>query len=1252
MFHKPDRRTFAALMAGRSTSLLMPSLRLLLGVVFSCVSVIQANAQGTENFANLPTTSAASYLTRSWTGTDGVTWTAEGARTDQNLNAKAICFAPSGNRWVTSPNYANGMGTLTFNYVRGFTNTSSRSLQVWVNGAQVGATIVVSPTSDVVATYSATINVSGNVQLQIRSTGASQVIVDDISWTSFAAGPTVSFNSTTPSSGENAGSVQVDLSIAPAATAAGTITITVANGTGVAYGAGADYTTTPAVAANTITLNIAAGATTASFNVNLVDDVVTEANETITFTITGVTGGLAIGTPTAHTFTITDNDVTPTVNFSTLSISVLENAGVQNFQMSITPAAATAGSIVVQVLNGAGAGYGLGNDYLTNPATFGGNITVNFAAGATTASFTVTVLDDAAVEATETVSFTVNSVPAGFAIGGSNTALLTIGDNDTPPTALTAGDLVIVGVNANNQTCSGISAEDEVSFFSFKPIVPGTQIILSDNGYERCNAGMWGNSEGTVRMQRTGIAIPAGQVITFRFSNTSGAANVTAVAPDNGWNCTSLNGTTTLNLNNGGDQLFFMQGGAWNTGTAGAHNATYSGNVLFAFSTNPTFPWSATCASPAGNQRSNLPPGMECFSMAPTLATDYNKYVGPITAATQRNWIIRLDDVTNWSTYASCSEYNTQGYNWLTAPIMPITNATFLAGKWTGAVSTDWFECKNWDDAQVPTITTDVLIDQTAIRHCSVGLATGLSPAGTGLCASVSMTNSGLSRNLTIEANSTLSVNGPVNVERTAGTGVLNLNILAGGTLNATDLYLASSNAGSGEARLNCATATSIADLETNLTIAPGGRVDIGTGGTIRLGGNWSNMESEAMFVENTGNVIFNGSTDQFITSTGFEEVFYNISLQKPGGALNLSIPTAVRGTLDLTTGLVNTTAINLLSMRAGSGAINASDVSFVNGPMEKIGLTPFVFPVGKGNSLRPCGLKDLTGTATDAFTAEYFPLSPITTFGPPMEPTLNHISDCEYWMIDRSAGNANATVDLTWDSPESCGVTSLPELRVARWDGTIWRDRGNGGTIGNTIAGTVSTAAVQTLFSPWTLASVDGSNPLPITLISFTAKAEGPIVRLDWVTASERDNAFFTLERSADGIDFTPILNVAGAGTSYSTRYYTDHDREPLAGINYYRLRQTDLDGTSTLSAVVSVLMKGEGQSLVVYGSADVLQAVHSMGAESRYEVLDMTGRLIKSGISGQEGRTEVPAADLTRGAYIFRISEGDRVESVRFVY
>ncbi len=171
---------------------------LLLGMMLCSV---MGWAQGAEDFTNLPTTSATSYLSRSWTGTNAVTWTAQGARTDQTLTGKAICFGNTANdpRTVTSPTYSGGMGTLSFNYVRGFTGTGARSIEVWVNGTQVGSTITVNSTSSVVQNYSNAVNVTGNVVLEIRSTGASQVIVDDIAWTSYTP-PTPAVTSISPTS--------------------------------------------------------------------------------------------------------------------------------------------------------------------------------------------------------------------------------------------------------------------------------------------------------------------------------------------------------------------------------------------------------------------------------------------------------------------------------------------------------------------------------------------------------------------------------------------------------------------------------------------------------------------------------------------------------------------------------------------------------------------------------------------------------------------------------------------------------------------------------------------------------------------------------------------------------------------------------------------------------------------------------------------------------------------------------------------
>ena len=159
--------------------------------------------------------------------------------------------------------------------------------------------------------------------------------------------------------------------------------------------------------------------------------------------------------------------------------------------------------------------------------------------------------------------------------------------------------------------------------------------------------------------------------------------------------------------------------------------------------------------------------------------------------------------------------------------------------------------------------------------------------------------------------------------------------------------------------------------------------------------------------------------------------------------------------------------------------------------------------------------------------------------------------------------------------------------------------------------------------------------------------------MRLDWITGSEQDNDHFTIERSGDGVYFEPILTTPSAGNSLQAQRYTDLDRAPLNGINYYRLRQTDTDGTTTVSRVVSVLMGwGTDRPLLVFGNADVLTAVHTFPAGSRYELQDMTGRLIATGSTDQDGLTMLYVGSLQRGAYFFRVSDGQHVEAVRFVY
>jgi len=90
------------------------------------------------------------------------------------------------------------------------------------------------------------------------------------------------------------------------------------------------------------------------------------------------------------------------------------------------------------------------------------------------------------------------------------------------------------------------------------------------------------------------------------------------------------------------------------------------------------------------------------------------------------------------------------------------------------------------------------------------------------------------------------------------------------------------------------------------------------------------------------------------------------------------------------------------------------------------------------------------------------------------------------------------------------------------------------------------------------------GSSPLPITLVSFEIKEVNETVEISWVTSSEENNDYFTIERSVDGTHYEIMNKVNGAGNSNEIKQYTIVDKNPMTGQLYYRLSQTDFDGKS----------------------------------------------------------------------------------------
>lgn len=99
----------------------------------------------------------------------------------------------------------------------------------------------------------------------------------------------------------------------------------------------------------------------------------------------------------------------------------------------------------------------------------------------------------------------------------------------------------------------------------------------------------------------------------------------------------------------------------------------------------------------------------------------------------------------------------------------------------------------------------------------------------------------------------------------------------------------------------------------------------------------------------------------------------------------------------------------------------------------------------------------------------------------------------------------------------------------------------------------------------------------LPVTLLLFDAIVLGEKVKLIWSTSSEINNAYFIIERSVNGNDFSEVGYVKGNGNSNVVINYEAWDENPLSGISYYRLKQVDVDGTVSYSHWVYVHFKYE---------------------------------------------------------------------------
>lgn len=381
------------------------------------------------------------------------------------------------------------------------------------------------------------------------------------------------------------------------------------------------------------------------------------------------------------------------------------------------------------------------------------------------------------------------------------------------------------------------------------------------------------------------------------------------------------------------------------------------------------------------------------------------------------------------------------------------------------------------------------------------------------------------------------------------------------------------------------------ANIDVGGNVLISGTLDLADvfGGDLKVAGHFTN---NGTFNCNDRAVFFDGSANQNIAGTNAVSLDY-LFMQNTGPGVTLQRAVTITDTLHLSDGVITTTDANLLTMTSASAmssTLGGSTDSYVDGPMAKdfAATTLFIFPLGESGTYAPAGVTPTTTSAT-TYKANYALTDPDGAgyTGSNLAGTIDHVSAIEYWELSRTAGAADCALRLYYGSHSVVDNSPLNNtLLVAHWSSgdSEWKDEGSTTVSGDATSGYVESGTI-TSFSPFTLASGDANNPLPVALVAFTAAPEDNVVALQWETHSELNNRLFTVERAATAdMELVEVIGtLPGAGTTSERQHYELYDLQPINGWNYYRLRQTDEDGTNAWSHVVPVNMRTRINELAI---------------------------------------------------------------------
>jgi hypothetical protein len=414
-------------------------------------------------------------------------------------------------------------------------------------------------------------------------------------------------------------------------------------------------------------------------------------------------------------------------------------------------------------------------------------------------------------------------------------------------------------------------------------------------------------------------------------------------------------------------------------------------------------------------------------------------------------------------------------------------------------------------------------------------------------------------------------------------------------------------------------------------------------------------------------------------------ETFYNL-VTNTTGPLTLATGTSatITNQLTLTSGLINLNGQTLTLGSSGTASTLSRTASsttnwMYGGTFRRFWLASTaisstvaplygLFPLGasSGSNYRPVEINStVSPTGGGSFTAQHVDNTNVVTLSPVYNDAgTNIVAVNRAQFITAISGVTGGTYNINVTMTGLSDGT-LSDIRLAVFTGgttasAVGTHAATTGTPQNPTARRTGITTLTDFNNDFRVATSNlSATPLPVELISFDAFYEEGHVTIRWATETEWNSDYYTVQRTINGEQFDEVAVLPAAGNSISEKTYQVIDSKPRAGKSYYRLKQTDLDGTYTYSKLVSVIAPefltripypnpAEGTSFSVrFNQSD-------LGMPVSVQVQDLKGLSLVEHASPALSDTQVQVVwnqRLTPGVYIVTIRVGTEVNRQKLV-